>query len=156
VKIGEIATRAGIPARTIRFWEEKDLLPEPDRTPAGYRSYDSDILERLAFIRHAQVAGLTLEQIRQVLDIRSNGEPPSVHVTEAIAQRLAEVESRIAKLKLLVASWNARTRRDERPRPCHRDPTPPTNTVGPFGTPTGRALRKDPSLLTHPPVSKRF
>jgi DNA-binding transcriptional MerR regulator len=99
MKIGEIATVAGVPAKTIRFWEDQQLLPEPERTPAGYRRYDPEIVERLAFIRHAQVAGLTLEQIRQVLDIRTNGEPPCVHVTDLIAQRLAEVEARIAELK---------------------------------------------------------
>ena len=99
MRIGEIATKAGVPSKTIRFWEDQRLLPKPDRIPAGYRDYDAEILERLAFIRHAQVAGLTLEQIRQVLDIRSNGEAPCVHVTAAVNERLAEVESRIAELK---------------------------------------------------------
>jgi len=53
-----------VPAKTIRFWEDQRLLPAPARTPAGYRDYDPAILERLAFIRHAQAAGLTLEHIR--------------------------------------------------------------------------------------------
>jgi DNA-binding transcriptional MerR regulator len=99
MKIGEIAAKAGVPAKTIRFWEDQGLLPEPDRTPSGYRHYDADIVERLAFVRHAQAGGLTLEQIRQILDIRSSGEPPCVHVTDAIAQRLAEVDARIAELR---------------------------------------------------------
>jgi DNA-binding transcriptional MerR regulator len=99
MKIGEIAAKAGVPAKTIRFWEDQGLLPEPDRTPSGYRHYDADIVERLAFVRHAQAGGLTLEQIRQILDIRSSGEPPCVHVTDAIAQRLAEVDARIADLR---------------------------------------------------------
>jgi MerR family Zn(II)-responsive transcriptional regulator of zntA len=98
MKIGEVATRAGVPAKTIRFWEDQRLLSPPDRTPAGYRDYDPEILERLAFISHAQVAGLTLEQIRQVLDIRGNGEPPCVHVTAVVTERLAEVEARITEL----------------------------------------------------------
>jgi DNA-binding transcriptional MerR regulator len=98
MKIGEIASQAGVPAKTIRFWEDQHLVPEPARTPTGYRDYDPEILERLAFIRHSQVAGLSLEQIRQVLDIRSSGGPPCVHVTDLIARRLAEVESRIAEL----------------------------------------------------------
>jgi DNA-binding transcriptional MerR regulator len=98
MKIGEIAARAGIPAKTIRFWEDQQLLPSPARTPAGYRDYGPAILERLAFIRHAQAAGLTLEQIRQVLGIRDGGQPPCVHVTGLIARRLAEVEARLAEL----------------------------------------------------------
>jgi DNA-binding transcriptional MerR regulator len=99
VKIGEFAAKAGVPTKTIRFWEDEGLLPEPDRTPSGYRHYEPDILDRLAFIRHAQAGGLTLEQIRQILDIRSSGEPPCVHVTDAIGERLAEVDARIAELR---------------------------------------------------------
>jgi DNA-binding transcriptional MerR regulator len=98
MKIGEVAERSGVSAKTIRFWEDERLLPAPARTPAGYRDYDLAVLERLAFIRHAQVAGLTLEHIRQVLDIRDEGQPPCVHVAGLIARRLAEVEARLAEL----------------------------------------------------------
>jgi MerR family transcriptional regulator, copper efflux regulator len=98
MRIGEAADRAGVPAKTIRFWEDQRLLPAPSRTPSGYRDYGPAILERLAFIRHAQAAGLTLEAIRQVLDIRDGGQPPCVHVTALIARRLAEVEARLAEL----------------------------------------------------------
>ncbi len=98
MKIGEIAAQAGIPAKTIRFWEDQQLLPPPARTPAGYREYDPAILKRLAFIRQCQAAGLTLEQIRQVLGIRDGGQPPCVHVTGLITRRLAEVEARLADL----------------------------------------------------------
>src|SRR6516165_6441049 len=98
MKIGEVAERSGVPAKTIRFWEDQRLLPAPARTPASYRDYDPAVLERLAFIRHAQAAGLTLEHIRQVLDIRDGGQPPCVHVTGLIAQRLGEVDARLAEL----------------------------------------------------------
>jgi len=98
MKIGEVAERSGVPAKTIRFWEDLHLLPAPARTSAGYRDYDAAIVERLAFIRHAQAAGLSLEHIRQVLDIRDEGQPPCVHVAGLIARRLAEVETRLAEL----------------------------------------------------------
>ena len=98
MKIGEVAGRAGVPAKTIRFWEDQQVLPRAARTPAGYRDYGPAVLERLAFIRHAQAAGLTLEAIRQVLGIRDGGQPPCVHVTGLIARRLAEVEARLAEL----------------------------------------------------------
>ena len=96
--IGEVAAQAGVPPKTIRFWENQRLLPPPDRTPSGYRDYGPAILERLAFIRHAQAAGLTLDAIRQVLDIRDGGQPPCAHVTALIAGRLAEVQARLAEL----------------------------------------------------------
>ena len=98
IRIGEIAGRAGVPAKTIRFWEDQGLLPPPGRTPAGYRDYDPAVLDRLAFIRHAQAAGLTLAGIRQVLAIRDSGQPPCTHVTDLIARRLAEVDARLAEL----------------------------------------------------------
>ncbi len=72
--------------------------PAAGPDPAGYRDYDPAILERLAFIRHAQAAGLTLAAVRQVLDIRDGGQPPCTHVTDLIARRLTEVETRLAEL----------------------------------------------------------
>ncbi|MHB1592824.1 MAG: heavy metal-responsive transcriptional regulator [Streptosporangiaceae bacterium] len=101
MRIGEVAGRAGVPAKTIRFWEDRRLLPPPGRTPGGYRDYGPDVVERLAFIRDAQAAGLTLEHIRQVLDIHDGGRPPCVHVTGLIARRLGEVEARLADLARL-------------------------------------------------------
>src|SRR6516164_4946329 len=98
MRIGEAAGEAGVTAKTVRFWEDQRLLPPPARTPAGYRDYGPAVLERLAFIRHAQAAGLTLDAIRQVLEVRDGGQPPCVHVTGLIAQRLAEVEARLAEL----------------------------------------------------------
>ena len=98
MRIGEAAGQAGVTAKTVRFWEDQHLLPPPARTAAGYRDYDTAIVERLAFIRHAQAAGLTLEHIRQVLDIRDDGQPPCVHVTGLITQRLGEMEARLAEL----------------------------------------------------------
>ncbi len=98
MRIGEAAGQAGVPAKTIRFWEEQHLLPLPARTPVGYRDYHPAIVERLTFIRQAQAAGLTLEHIRQVLDIRDGGDPPCVHVADVIARRLAEVDARLAEL----------------------------------------------------------
>ncbi len=98
MRIGEIAARAGVPAKTIRFWEDQRLLPSPARTPSGYRDYGPAVLERLAFIRHAQSAGLTLDAIRQVMQVHDSGQPPCVHVTALIARRLAEVQARLAEL----------------------------------------------------------
>lgn len=98
MRIGELASQTGVSAKTIRFWEDQRLLPTPGRTSAGYRDYNPAIVDRLAFIRHAQAAGLALAAIRQVLEIRDGGQPPCVHVTDLIARRLAEVEARMAEL----------------------------------------------------------
>jgi DNA-binding transcriptional MerR regulator len=96
--IGELAADAGVPAKTIRFYEQAGLMPAPPRTTAGYRDYPPGALDRLAFIRHAQVTGFTLAEIRSVLAIRDSGDPPCGHVATLIGQHLAQVERHIAEL----------------------------------------------------------
>jgi MerR family copper efflux transcriptional regulator len=98
MRIGEIAAETRVPAKTIRFWEAAGLLPPPARTASGYRDYQRSIAERIGFIRHAQGAGLRLDEIRQVLDISDAGAPPCQHVQGLIDRRLIEVEARIAEL----------------------------------------------------------
>lgn len=99
MRIGELAGRSGVPAKTIRYWEERGVLPEADRTASGYRHYGPGTLGRIEFIRRAQAAGFTLDQIRQVLDIGDDGRPPCAHVAALIDRRLADVEARIAELR---------------------------------------------------------
>ena len=98
MRIGELADQSGVTAKTIRFWESTGLLADPARTPSGYRDYDPEVVDRLRFIRHAQTAGLTLAEIRQVLAISDDGEPPCGHVTDLIHQHLADVDGRIREL----------------------------------------------------------
>ena len=98
MRIGELAARSGVTAKTIRFWESTGLLADPSRTPSGYRDYAPEVVDRLEFIRHAQTAGLTLAEIRQVMAISDEGNPPCNHVTELIHLRLADLDHRIRDL----------------------------------------------------------
>lgn len=99
MRIGELAEQAGVSTKTIRFWESAGLVPEPARTASGYRDYSVEAADRLGFIRHAQAAGLTLDQIRQVLEISDGGAPPCTHVADLVAERLAAVDARLAELR---------------------------------------------------------
>lgn len=98
MRIGVLAAQAGVTAKTVRFYEDSGLLPEPPRTSAGYRDYPDEAVRRLAFIRDAQAAGLTLAEIRGVLAIRDSGRAPCQHVTDLIGQHLAQVEQRLIEL----------------------------------------------------------
>ncbi|MEV3989873.1 heavy metal-responsive transcriptional regulator [Streptomyces sp. NPDC049837] len=98
MRIGALATTAGISTKAVRFYEQAGLLPEPPRTPSGYRDYPPRAADRLAFIRNAQAAGLTLAEIREVLAIRDSGEAPCGHVGVLVARHLRQVEERIAEL----------------------------------------------------------
>ena len=121
LRIGEVAARSGVPAKTIRFWEEVCVLPEPSRTPAGYRVYDGSTIDRLSFVRHAQAAGFSLDQVRQVLEIGDSGKPACQHVRDLIDGRLAEVDTRIAELEATRTHLRLLARRaaDQDPAECH-------------------------------------
>jgi MerR family transcriptional regulator, copper efflux regulator len=98
MRIGAVATRAGVTSKTIRFYEQAGLLPAPPRDASGYRDYPPRTVARIGFIRQAQSAGLTLTEIRGVLAIRDTGQPPCRHVSDLIDQHLAQVEARLAEL----------------------------------------------------------
>ncbi|MER7847046.1 heavy metal-responsive transcriptional regulator [Kitasatospora sp. NPDC096077] len=98
MRIGELAARAGVSTKAVRFYEQAGLLPAPPRTPGGYRDYPPRAADRLAFVRGAQAAGLTLGEIREVLRIRDDGQAPCGHVTALLAEHLRAVEQRIAEL----------------------------------------------------------
>lgn len=99
--IGELSERSGIPARTLRFYEEAGVLAEPDRTANGYRDYDEGAVERLAFVRAAQGADLTLAEIRTVIGIRTSGGVPCAHVVELLEDKAADVARRLEELRAL-------------------------------------------------------
>jgi MerR family redox-sensitive transcriptional activator SoxR len=67
--IGEVASRAGMSASRIRYYEARGVLPEPERV-AGKRRYSEDVFRRLAIVDAAQRVGFTLEEIRDLLGSR--------------------------------------------------------------------------------------
>jgi DNA-binding transcriptional MerR regulator len=101
VRIGEVASTTGMTTKALRFYEDQGLLPPAERTPSGYRDYGPDVLTRLDFIRRGRSAGLSLTQIRQVLDVRDGGEAPCEHVTTLLTARLADLDRQIADLQTL-------------------------------------------------------
>ncbi|HSE07255.1 MAG TPA: heavy metal-responsive transcriptional regulator [Nocardioidaceae bacterium] len=105
--IGELAETVGLPTQTIRFYERKGLLLDPERGANGYRHYDESTLTRLRFINAAQAAGLTLSEIRSIIDLRDDGTVPCTHVTALIDSKLTDVRSRITHLAALQAELEA-------------------------------------------------
>lgn len=101
--IGNVAESAGVPAQTIRFYEREGLLPPPSRAANGYRVYDETTLNRLRFIRSAQSAGLTLAEVRSIVDLRDDGDAPCGHVTELLRAKLEGVLTRKRELDRLAA-----------------------------------------------------
>ncbi len=123
MRIGELAAAAGTTTKTLRFYEDAGLLPPAARSSAGYRHYDENALVRLDFIRRGRAAGLTLAQIKEVLDIRDAGRAPCRHVEELLDERLAGLDRQIADLVTLRENV-ARLREDAAaadPDTCHAD-----------------------------------
>ncbi|WCO68047.1 heavy metal-responsive transcriptional regulator [Iamia majanohamensis] len=106
MRIGELAANLDLPTETVRFYERRGLLPAPQRAPNGYRRYDHTATRRLRFIRDAQAAGLTLAEIRRIIDLRESGTVPCRHVDELLTTKLAEVKERQRHLAALEAELN--------------------------------------------------
>lgn len=98
MRIGELAEELGINPRTIRFYERIGLLPEPERTGSGYRSYDQADAERLRFIKTAQRLGLRLDEIAEILRFRDRGQQPCGYVSELLRRQVADLDRRIGEM----------------------------------------------------------
>jgi MerR family mercuric resistance operon transcriptional regulator len=94
--IGKLADSGGVGVETIRFYQRRGLLETPHRTD-GIRRYGSDDLRRLRFIRHAQAAGFTLEEIKELLDLDA-GEDRG-RARQLANARVKALDKRIAELK---------------------------------------------------------
>ncbi|GAC1606642.1 MAG: hypoxia response transcriptional regulator [Pseudarthrobacter sp.] len=104
MRIGETAAAAGLTAKTLRFYEDRGLLPAAERAPNGYRDYPLETVSRLEFIRRGRTAGLTLAQIGDILSVRDLGQAPCVHVKDLLANQLRDLDAQIAELTALRAT----------------------------------------------------
>lgn len=96
--IGQLAERAGVGVDTIRFYEQRGLLPKPGRTAAGYRLFAPQTGERIRFIRHAKELGFSLDEVRKLLDLQDEGGQKSA-VRALTRQKVAEIDARISDLQ---------------------------------------------------------
>jgi DNA-binding transcriptional MerR regulator len=99
MRIGQLADRCGLTAKTIRYYESIDLLGEPERTPSGYREYRDDAVERLRFIRDAQASGLTLDEVHVLLAMKDAGQATCAHTLAFLERHLAEIDTQIERLQ---------------------------------------------------------
>ncbi|MBD2038018.1 heavy metal-responsive transcriptional regulator [Leptolyngbya sp. FACHB-321] len=107
LKIGEVATSSGLPVKTIRYYEEIGLLtPTVERSQAGYRLFNTEVLNRLAFVKRAQSLGLALNEIRTILTVHDEGELPCYEVKQHLEDKVAIVSQQIQALETLRAELN--------------------------------------------------
>ena len=94
--IGKLASAADVGVETVRFYQRRGLIATPKRLD-GIRRYGASDLDRLRFIRQAQAAGFTLEEIRQLLALDSGEDRAAARAMAT--KRLAELDARMAELQ---------------------------------------------------------
>lgn len=98
--IGQLAKRCAVSSDTLRFYEKNGLLVPSGRSEKGYRLYSEDDLSRIRFILRAKAIGLSLDEIRELLDIRLEACQHSCAEVKAITQaKLDEVDKKMAELR---------------------------------------------------------
>jgi len=99
--IGKLAKQIGINTKTIRYYEDINLLPKPKRGINNYRIYTDDTLNRLKFIKKAQSLGFTLKEIKEVLNISDSGLDPCEHIGDMLKTKMVTLETKLKELKNL-------------------------------------------------------
>ena len=97
--IGNLAKEAGVPVSTIRFYERRGLVKPDARTQANYRTYSTQSVEKLKFIRAAQVSGFNLKDIREMLALTYSDDAPCAEITALIEHRLSNIRLRLQELQ---------------------------------------------------------
>ena len=97
--IGEMAKNAGVGVETVRFYEREGLLLEPPRRSSGYRQYPPEALRRLQFIRRTKELGFSLEEIRDLLELRVNPRTSCGEVKRRAEGKIAHIERKMAELQ---------------------------------------------------------
>ncbi|WP_127143945.1 Cu(I)-responsive transcriptional regulator [Pelagibacterium montanilacus] len=97
MNIGTAARQSGLPAKTIRYYEDIGLL-KADRAANGYRDYSKHDVHRLRFVQRARSLGFSVGECRQLLSLYSDRERASADVKAIAAEKLGQIERKIVEL----------------------------------------------------------
>ncbi|MEN8656576.1 Cu(I)-responsive transcriptional regulator [Marivita sp.] len=98
MNIGDVAQRAGLPAKTIRYYEDIGLIT-PLRDDNGYRRFRESDLHKLAFLGRARALGFTIEDCRTLLALYEDNTRASADVKDLAQAHLTKIEDKIAQLQ---------------------------------------------------------
>jgi DNA-binding transcriptional MerR regulator len=99
VKIGQVADLAEVSIDTVRFYERRGVLPIPERTASGYRTYTSATVERIRLARRLQQLGLTLDEVIDALHATDHGDVTCTAERWRLEAVLDRIDAKIAELQ---------------------------------------------------------
>lgn len=103
MNIGEAAERTGLPPKTIRYYEDIELV-RPARAANGYRDYGEDDIHRLAFLQRARGLGFSIDECRLLLSLYQDKDRASADVKAIAQDKIAEIDRKLAELQSLRAT----------------------------------------------------
>ncbi len=118
MNIGAASERSGLPAKTIRYYEEVGLVRPAKRQDNRYRDYDETDVHRLRFVQRARGLGFSVEQCRELLALYDDQSRASADVKAIALRHIAEIDERIAALEQMRATLRALAEK------CHGDDRP--------------------------------
>ena len=118
MNIGEAAAKSGVPAKTIRYYEEISLIAPPPRGDNGYRDYSDEDVHTLRFVAHARGLGFTVAQCRELLALYNDRDRNSADVKQIAEEHIFAIDRKIGELQSMRATL------DRLARKCHGDERP--------------------------------
>ena len=100
MNIGDVSSRSGLPAKTIRYYEDIGLI-KPHRSANGYRCFAESDLHKLAFLGRARALGFTIEDCRTLMALYEDESRASADVKQLAQEHLAKIEEKIADLQAM-------------------------------------------------------
>ena len=97
MNIGSVSQRSGLPAKTIRYYEDIGLI-QPDRRDNGYRDYSTEDVHRLRFLQRSRGLGFSVEECRQLLSLYGDRHRESAEVKAIAEAKLSEIDRKLAEL----------------------------------------------------------
>ncbi|MEM8540733.1 MAG: Cu(I)-responsive transcriptional regulator [Pseudomonadota bacterium] len=117
MNIGEVSERTGLPAKTIRYYEDIDLIT-PKRASNGYRVYEDADLHQLAFVQRSRSFGFSIEECRLLLSLYEDDARSSADVKAIALSKIGEIDRKLSELTSLKTTLLALAKN------CHGDDQP--------------------------------
>lgn len=99
LSVGQVAREAGVKVQTVHYYEREGILPKASRTPSGYRKFSGEAVRVIRFVKQAQDLGFSLDEIKQLLRLRSSQRANCGRVQEVAQDKIGLISEKIDSLE---------------------------------------------------------